>query len=558
MTLILDTVNAPENNSFNAKIGCGLVYCLSEDEYETTAGVKSFIPIIFNLLAAISDGDTMNLHGVVFTFVSGAPTDASEIQINGVNTAANVLVALQTYPFFADNYDITQPNQFELYIENKYAEIDYNYFFEVNTANTDAILINPVYPSASIQAGFDAVVKQDYTVQLDIFDVLDSNNKLCSSSFAKPLNVFSDGNNKVCFDVQKIIEDYNNIYTSPPAPLPDSSSGVQTWDWYEPNFLGQFRMRFTSSYRSSDSVDCADRVIGDVITYPTSLGLRLYVVNIIEEPDGAYTALDFSYFGAPSLPILPITIHPEDYKLCADTAWEWRVDFPVDLIQNVLGGIAMMTLTYTYTDGTTDIHNLDFSTDFDGVQIISMNLGNTIPASNPAKVLDSVKADIYESILAQPLVLVSTKTWYFETPNSDKCCKCHKQFYFLSKLGNNETIISSCDTSINFEVEMFESCKEVTCGGTDFLDTAVFSGGNVPINVSSRAKLHTVVIECNNEEYLQAFLESPVKYIYEDSKLYRIQQTATSYQIYQVNENRFLLEYQYKKSIDVVRRHFSV
>jgi hypothetical protein len=553
--MALALLNTLPTNEFTPLIGCGLVYCLEEEEYELQAGVASFIPIVFNFFDSIFDGDVMVLHGETFTFTASAPTNANEILINGNFTALEVFNALNAYPFFADNYNITQPNQYEIHVQSDVLQLDNTYGFSENTTNVDSILINPFYPPLSITAGSNAIVKEDYIVFMDVFDVLAGEKKICSAAEYKPLSVFSNGTNKACFDVQKIIEDYGNIYSSPPAPLPTISSGANDWDWFEPNFLGQFRFRFYSKYKDPNGAGC-QQILGTSITEPQSSGQRLYVVNMILEPDADYEIVDFSFFGAPSFPIRPITIHPDTYKFCTDTAWEWRVDLPVDLIQNVFGGLAVMVIRYYYTTGFPMFHLLNFSTNYDGVQIISINLGNTVPAPDPTRTLAYVDSDVYYSVLANPFILVATKRWYMEL-DAAKCCQCHKQFYFLSKLGNNETIIAKCDIKIDFEVEFFESCKDFDCGGTNFLDTAVFNGGNVPINLAKNAKLHTVVFECNEEDYLQAFLESPVKYIYENNKLYRIQQTANSYQIYQVNENRFLMEFQYKKSIDVVRRHFS-
>jgi len=554
--MALALLNTLPTNEFTPLIGCGLVYCLEETDYVLQAGVQSFIPIIFNLFDSIFDGDVMVLHGETFTFTASPPANANEILINGFFTALEVFNALNAYPFFADNYIITQPNQFEIHIQSIAAELDNNYGFSYTTANVNSILINPFYPPLSITAGSDEITKGDYRVFMDAFDVLAGEKKICSAGFNKPLSVFADGSNKVCFDVQKIIEDYGNIYSSPPAPLPTISSGVNDWDYEEPNFVGQFRFRFYSKYQNPNGEPC-NKVLGNSITEPQSLGQRLYVANIILEPDADYAVTDFSFINSGGFPIRPITIHPETYKFCPDTAWEWRVDFPVNLIQNVLGGIAQMVLRYSYTTGAPSIYVLSFSTNFDGVQIISMNLGNTIPAPDPTRTLIYVESTIQYSILANPLVTVTSKRWYMEL-DAAKCCGCKKQFYFLSKFGNNETILAKCDTRIDLELDFFESCKEVVCGGEDFLDTPVYAGGNVPINLGKNAKLHTVIIDCTDVDYLKAFLESPVKYIYENEKLYRIQQTATSYQIYQVNsESRYLLEFQYKKSIDVVRRHFS-
>lgn len=550
--MALALLNTLPTNEFLPKIGCGLVYCLEEEDYVITAGKKSFIPIIFNLLGAIFDGDTMLLHGVLFTFTASPPTTATEIEINGAFTAANVFATLSAYPFFADNYDITQPNQYEVYIENKIEQIDNDYNFVATTANANSIMINPVYPPLLIQSGLNPVVKEDYFVFMDVIDVLNGETKICSTSFGKPLNVFTNGDNKVCFDVQKIIEDYQNIFTL--RPLPTISALPNVWNWYDENFEGQFRFRFYSSYKDPNSLNC-ERLIGTIITEPTSLGLRVVVVNMIQEIDADYDITDFSYFNS-TPPIRAVTTYPVDYKFCPDTVFEWRVDFPVDLINNVFGGLALLNLYYNYTDGTTDVWVLFFDSDYDGMQIVVMNLGVTIPAANPNKTLDNINAEVVQSILALPPVVISENTWYFDN-ESDRCCKCHKQFYFLSKFGNNETMIGRCEYRIDFEVENFESCKEFTCGGDTTFNTPNFDGGSVTINVDKSAKPFTVLIECNNEQYLTEFLESTVKYVYENDKLYRITQLETSYQVYQVNDSRFLVEFKYKKSIDSVRRTFS-
>jgi hypothetical protein len=555
MALILDTANAPANNTFHPKIGCGLVYCLDEADYIVTAGTESFIPIIFNFFDAIFDGDTMNLHGYTFLFTASPPANLNEIQINGNFTAANVLATLLQIPFFYDNYNITQPGQYEIYVQNKNPGTDSAFSFDETTANAGSIMINP-FMLGSVTEGTNAVMKEDYIVELDVFDVLAGGQRICNLAYFKYLNILPDMTGKVCFDVQKIIEDYATkaIRTSLPAPSPGGAVGV-SWNGIDPDYLGQFRFRFTSKYRLPGSTACQG-IIGDSFFYPSILGLRLYVVNMVVDADSEYAAIDFSYFGNP-LPVEPITIHPDDFRLCLDSSFEFRVDFPAFLIQSLPGGIALFVVSYNYTDGSTVSINYNFNSSYDGIQVLRFKFGETIPAPDPTKVLDSIKVRVAQSVMASPLVTVAEKDYFFQYPGNKPCCGCHKQFYFLSKLGNNETITARCDIKIDLDFATLSSCREVVCGGEEYEGSDVFDGGETPVNVERIFRTHTLLFETLNFDFLQAFLESPVKFIYEDGRLFRIFSVNTSYQIFEVGTNRYFLEYSYRKSIDITKRHFS-
>ena len=551
MTLVLDTLNAPQNNVFQPKVGCGLVYCLSENDYVLQPGTQSYLPLVFDFYANISPGDTMLLHGFNFTFVSGVPTNLNEIQINTGFTAANVLAVLDQIPFFSDNYTITQPSQWVLIIENNLQKFDADFNFNQNTLNPGAIDIVPVLISL-VTAGSNPIFKSDYVVQIDFYDVTGGEVKLCNTSFFKHMSVQQDGSARVCFDVQKVIEDSGLVRTSLPAPFPVGGVGV-IWNGIDPDFTRDFRFRFTGSYSQSNT-GCA-RVIAASIRYPFPLGLRLKVVNIIEDVDSEYSVQDFSYFGN-TFPIRTITIHPEDYIFCQDTEFEFRVDFPVAFIQSLPSGIALLVVTYNYTDGTAASVNYNFNSAYNGIQVVRLKLGATIPAPNPTKVLDFIEVRVAQSAFGNPLQTVAKKDYYFNSKTSKRCCGCLKQFYFLSDVGNNESILSRCDLEQEFESLPIEYAKDVACAGFNFEDSAVFDGGVVAINAESMSKTHKVLFECNIPEYLEAFLKSSVKFYYDSAarKLYRIRPAENKYKIFQAGENRFLMEFSYRKSIDAFKR----
>lgn len=537
--MALTVIDSPPTNEFLPLVGCGIKFCLEEDAYELAAGEQSFIPIVFNFFSNVTDGDTMLLHGFLFTFVTAAPSNLQEIQINGNLTGINVFNTLSSIPFFIDNYNLTQASDFEVYIQNKVEKIDNNYSFSATTANVDAIVINPFYPSADIQAGADPTYKDDYIVEMDVIDVTAGEVVICQEPFQKPLNLLSDGSTKVCFDIQRIIQDYNKVRSLPPSIFANFIT-------LEDTYVNDFRVRFTSSYAQGGGFD---RIIDSSFIFPSALGLRYDVVNMAIDVDSEYDVLDYSYFGAPSLPIEMITVLPSDYGICVNTPFEFRLDIPIDLIVNTFGGNVQYQVTYHYSDGSSVVMVVqNLNTGFDGVHVFTVNFDN-LPSPNPAKILVGVSVTVFQTVLAVT-ELVASNRWNFNT-NQGFCCDCNNAFYFLSRLGNNELIISKCVAEQELELEFAEVCKEVACGGEAINGATIYDGGLATFQMTKKQRNEKVLFQCNSPEYLEAFLESPLKYVLEDTKLYRITPTQGSYKIFQINDNKFYLEFSYYKSIQI-------
>lgn len=544
------------------KIGCGLNFCFEEDDFEITPGTESDIELVIELFGALTDGDTMNLYGYAFTFVSAVPTNLQQIQIaGGAGTATNLYNSLIQIPFFIDNYTIDNSVAFQVKLTNLVAELDPYYFFSYTTVNANAVIIDPF---STPTAGINAVYKDGYYVYYDLFDT-DTSERLCSVPVFKPLNLLSSGDAKVCFDVQPVIARYPELYTAPPLPRQPTYQGVNRPDNFDANYIRKFRLRVWNSYKDPDSTENCARVQSNLIEIPTVPGLTLEVANFIEKETTCNGNGFFDYSFPPLVALTQkyITVMPETYKLCQNTAFEFRFDYDVATI-NALGGDVYMQLTINFTDGTSLNNITQWDRSFNGVHVANISFGSigsnaTIQLSAPfdSKTISSVDISIFHVLFAISYFYMEPKTVYFDIGINHKvsCCEGLQTFYFLSTVGNNDLILGKTIESER-EVEFDTFCREQICCGADYYGTHQYNTGKVNANLKETAKVHKAVIEASGD-YLDEFLLSPFKWLYEPEtdSLFAIRGTEGSFKIYQKNF-RNIIEFTYQKTL--IEKHFQL
>jgi hypothetical protein len=534
------------------KVGCGLKFCFEEDDFVLSVGSKSFIDFVVELFDIVVAGDVLFLHGVKFSFVSGAPSNLQEIQITGgAGTAANLLSSLNQIPFFIDNYTINSPAAFRITLTNKKNKIDGNWQFLPIVANVNSIILNPF---ASQSQGSNPVTKQDYYIFFDIIDN-QTGEKLCLDSLERPLNVFSNGTNKVCVNVQPIIENYPLIFTALPTPFQPITIGTNKADNFDENYFRDFYFRFWNSYKdtSSSAANC-DKVQSDLIQVPT--GSRILKIANFAQKQTQCSLNGFFDYSFPAIAPFSqkfITAMPESYLLCQDSAVELRFDYPVATI-NFLGGLVRAGVIVNYTDGTASFVVFDWDTNLDGCQILNLSFGSgagnyTIPITAGKKIL-SVVVSIYHILFATVFENLELKILNFDTRVNAKvkCCQEHETFYFLSSVGNNDIIIGK-EIETSLDVEFYEFCKEQTCCGFERFGVKEQTGGKITTAISSEDKIHTILIETDEIEYLEEFLLSSFKYIYDKDSdtIFQILPTKKSFSIWKKNFKTFI-EFTFRKS----------
>lgn len=543
------------------KIGCGLNFCFEEDDYVVAAGQASVLDLVFDLFGLVSDGDTIEVHGRNFTFVSGTPTNLYEVQFGGSPvTRDNFVAALAQIPFFVDNYNVTTLGAYVVILTNNTAQADAAYSFQAVTASPNAIIINPFTTS---QAGSNAVTKQDYYVAMDIADAI-TGQKLCMLPFQKPLNVPESGNPSVCFDVQPIIERYKQLYTKQPAPR--NLGGLQGFD---PNYIREFRLRFYNGYKTPNNLGGCDRLQSDFYNLPTQEEggqlLNLRIANFIGKEDNCQdNPFDPYHIRQDDLGVLIpgffISKMPEEYRLCEGTAFELRFDYP-DASYQLAGITGYLESIILYSDSSTTTQTDTWNTNQDGCQIAYITVGSdptdTIQA-DPNKKVVSVTFQFY-IINASSLREDATqpKTVYFGRPNTAivNCCHNTKQFFFVSSVGNNDTLIAR-DYLEELEYGFLQKAGDLRCCPNDTDGINQYTGGLRDSALDTANNTKTAYIE-GPIEYLKEFLLSPLKYEYDSDtgSMYSIFSVSNSATLYE-GDTRPVVAFKYQRSL--IQRNFQL
>lgn len=544
-------------------VGCGLKVEVEEDAYVNTAGAPSDISISFNLTSNITAGDTFTLHGIKFTFVtSGSVTNAQEIALGSPlsTTYLNVENTLNSFPFFAANYNITNnAADLSVQLQAKIDRLDPNFGYSFDTANANAI---EIAPTTTPTAGIDPDIKEDYVFLIDIFDfnAIDFEPLLCQPLAYNP-SVDTDLNATACIFLEQILKDLGIIYTAPPLPRQTVAQGADLPTNFDPNYAFRFEISIRGEYQNPNGETC-DRIL----SLSNSFNFTAYnLVQPLDYQEVQNYFEDIFFGGLVGGGGAFLTAMPSDYKICKYTPFELRYYLPMEQI-NSAGGTASLNISVNYSDGSSAGGIFSIEDFRNGVHVANISLdddttprfpNSTVPVNGYAdKRPTSVEVSITYIYLGSPYTQAE-RTIYIDNDSKGKCCDgCQKTFYFLSTLGNNDVIVARCERQIDLDVSFYDTCREVECGGDDYFGVPQFDGGRVQTQVEQRQKVYSVYFDLQDADYLDEFISSPRKYVYEDDKVYRIVPTETSYQIFTKN-GRNIMEFTYYKSIDVLDKRLT-
>lgn len=542
------------------KIGCGLVFCFEEDDYTITTGTFSQINIELNNSGAggalVTDGDTMILHGYLFTFVAGPPKNLFEIQIAaGSATATNLLNNLNLIPFFRYNYTLSNSSAFVVRLTNTVKKVDPAFGFEVDVANTNAIRLQP---GGTFTAGTNNIYKDDYYVSLRIKDQ-NSGKFICSDPISKPINFLEIGNPKVCFDVQALLERYPLVYTSPPAPYQSLYPGAGKLDNFDENYQREFQLEIWNSY--TEDLSRCEKTQSDFIEITGAFGNPLKLVNFIHKGNTCQTNAFFNYSFNPGGSFTQefITVMPSEFTVCQESAVELRFMYDVAAIAT-LSGTAYIECVLNYTDGSSDTFTQSIGQIQNGCHVANLSFspdalsGATVIVPGMAgKTIQNVRVNVFHIIMAVTTQYLKTYLINFRITKSDFVkCQCSTAFYFVSSVGNNDLIIGR-EVKENFEVEFYDACFEQKCCET-YLGVNEKNTGKVDAGVNSVVEKKTAIIEAPLE-YLKEFLLSPIKYEYDrdNNTVYLIRSLKKSYTI-RKGDKRLFIQFEYERTIRT--KHF--
>lgn len=531
------------------KKGCGLNYCFEETAYLITAGTKSKLDIVLGIFGVVSVGDTVNIHGFIFTFVASVPSNLQQVQIAGLSTYLNLFAQMVQIPFFADNYTITTPSVGRVLIIANTNQLDANYYLLASTTNISAIILNPF---GSQTQGTENVYKEEYYVYCDIYDnsaVPAAPFKICQQPFAIPLNILQNNKTKVCFNVQALLGSYAQIFTSPPAPY-NTNNYPNTLANLDINYFRKFYFRFYAAYNSNTG-GCSRSIIANyrLPIAPDSLTLANFVQQT-DEPNGFFPYSFACNLGTGDQ--LFITNMPQGYKICPSTPFELRWDAPAETI-SLLGGNTYIEFNVFYKNGSTNLVTYALVFPKDGCQVINGNLVYGYLQTLNTSPIDKIEFKTFYQLVGSPIPICQAYTIYFDFSKSNDCCGAGGNvFYFVGTHGNNDVVIGNKTTEQNLEVDFLDFCKEQICG--DNYSGTNQQQGEANADLNTESKVYKCLIEIDRQfaDYLDNFLISPIKYWYDaqSQTVYRIKPAQSSYKIYDsVNAGKMKIIFTWQRAM---------
>lgn len=541
------------------KIGCAQPICASESDYILQSGQASQTELVINLFGLVTSGDVLSLNGYVFTFISGTPTVATEIQISGASTYANLYNRLLQIPFFTDNYIITITVAYVVKLVNKRAIYDGDYSFDATTVNANAIIQNPFFANSQ---GQNPIVKNNYYANLRLLD--ENGNVICAQDIERPLQLQSDGSNKVCFDIAPMIDRYVDIKTLQPIPYYQNVVSATT-DIF--GFDRYYKKRYSAELYATWQNEANESQIEVKQRLPTLSFLNYEFVNFLQEADtNDYSEYSWDYYiYTGSTPLVKwLTSLPKEYLLCYTTPIEARIDIPVYLL-SIVGANVILRAAFFYADGSTATADIAYTTDdiFSGigVQVLYFNFdtGGIFASykNNAGSPLIKARFVMVQDLLGVQSVISDRLELNFDVSNqSNACCSDKNIFYFVSSTGNNDIMIGGEIIDVEHELEYAQMYKQLPCGQLEATQTH-FVGGQTNKMISSDSKVYTTYITVPKSQYsyLEEFLRSPTKYYlrpsteFRSQSIYSIVPVDTNYQIKLFKNSKLVVAFKWKYSI---------
>lgn len=556
---MLSITSEPTAKYPSPKIGCPQPICATELDYILQAGQASQTELVINLFGAISNGDTLSLNGYIFTFVSATPTIATQIQISGASTYANLYNRLLQIPFFADNYIITTPVAFVVKLVNKRAIYDGDYSFDSSTANADAVIQNPFF--ANLQ-GQNPIVKNNYYANLRLLDELGT--VICAQDIERPLQLLADGTNKVCFDIAPMIDRYVDIKTLQPIPYYQNTSSTSV-DIF--GFDRFYKKRYSAELYATWQNQANESQL-EVRQRLPSISFNWYeFVNFLQDAD-TDDFRDYSwdyYISQGQNPTVKwITSMPKEYLVCYANPIEARIDIPVYLL-SIVGANIILRAGFSYADGSIlsidipyGVNDIFIGT---GVQVLHFNFATSgilaSYTSNAGSPLIRAKFVMIQDLLGVQSIISDVLEFNFDVANkSDVCCSDSSVFYFVSSTGNNDLLVGGEIIDIAHEYEYAQTYKQLPCGQIESTQP-YFIGGQTNTMISSDSKVYTTYLSLPKSQYkyLEEFLRSPTKYFlrppteFRSQSIYSIVPVDTNYQIKLFKNSKLVVAFKWKYSM---------
>lgn len=337
----------------------------------------------------------------------------------------------------------------------------------------------------------------DYYVKMTIKDKEDLD-EICAI-INRPLSVYGS-ENLASFELSSIIDSLSQIKSPPFNP----SSGEFKID----NFLKEYMLDFEGQYTEFDpsNLDNCERT--------TEVGPTIESIKFIN-----YAQKNINDTLNPCSNNLVLTAMDEDSLICMDSIIQFIV-----FNQNGIESNIEVQVIGTDDSGLSQIIDIPFTLTGADNKVVRVSF-------KPNEIFNTKKSFIR--------VLVDGNTTPLDiTLQVDKelCCRCHRNFNFLSSQGNWDTISSLCELSIDQTSTFIEVCKDANC----------FDSGISNIGYASNTDTRQVLLKSDSVNLLREFIQSASKVTCdEDGVFFEIKSAASTYNIYTASDNKHYIQYTY-------------
>ena len=525
----IDIISTPSLECPNPVYNC-VRWCLQATDYLTTPGDTAYFYVAFFDPSNYADGIPIRVAGrdfetgpngyESFKWSSPVPPPLTLVEI-----ADNFFAMLQANYSFFEDWDVVRTSSpgFETIVANAREE------GFVNPFDFDFPVVTP--PLYLPLNGTDPEYKENYRIVVEVWKCVDGvlTEKLYSNAYEPD----ADGN--VCFDIAGTVSSY--LSTGFPGLQPNDDSV-----YIQPDMCFDVCLRYGQIY-ADDETTC------DAIPRYFETSSPVALINSAFQKEAEVESIEtgvplmdpFCYQGSPTR---FLTDYPSGLKVCPDSLFWLYYNLDIDL-SAFSNPEVYPFYRFRYTDGSV-------SSPVQGSRPLSGNGCFAVPAGEyqlsylspfPLKTIASIETTIILIDLPSVALIIS-ETFVLEIDQTACCCR---EFYFLNEKGGFDTIRLNCEQDRTLNLESVDICSIEKCEGD------ILKGGKAEANRKA-FETYTVFTKFNSEyldlDWLRQFLKSPIRYVREDGKIFKIKLLSDEVQIFS-NEEILYFELQYILSFEL-------
>jgi hypothetical protein len=515
----IDILSTPSLVCINPVYNC-LQYCFQSNDYQQQNGVLAEFQIDFTNPTNEADGILISVAGSAFQ--TGTPTTFEKFQMTGgppltlVQIVDNFVQMLQANFDFFTNWIITRTSG--VGIESVFGVA------RTEKAFTPYTFTFPFTfpPAVNATNGSAPVYLDNYRLIVEIWDCSDADT--LTTRLSQNAYEFNPEDSQVCIDLSRNLSSLVST-TFPGLVLADDSPIKDT------NICRTICLRYGQIF-DEGLTDC------DATPQYFETSSPIVIINSAfqkpEEVDsinsGNPLMAAFCYTGEPTR---FLTDYPAGLKVCPDSCfWLWY-NLDADLSGFTNPTVAAF-YRFFYTDNTIS-SSIRSSRDLSTLGCWAVPAGECQVGylADPLKTIEAIETTIIITDDAPSSTIISEQ-FLLEIDLTACCCR---EFYFLNEKGGFDIIRFNCETNIDLNISSAEVCGFENCEGD------ILKGGKA--EADRRAFETFTAFGRWNEEYFdldwfRQFLKSPIRYLREDGKLYKIKLLTDEIALFRFEEKIFI------------------